>query len=77
MKATILMGLLTLMPTSFAQAEAIPGKPAPAFEVKDATGKTRSLGDAKGKWLVLEWFNKDCPYVKKHYGSGNMQGLQK
>ena len=59
------------------QAEAVPGKPAPAFEVKDSTGKTQNLTAYKGKWVVLEWFNKDCPYVKKHYGSENMQKLQK
>jgi peroxiredoxin len=58
-------------------ADAVPGKPAPAFEVKDAKGKAQKLADYKGKWLVLEWTNKDCPYVKKHYGSGNMQKLQK
>lgn len=60
-----------------ALAEAVPGKPAPAFEVSDAVGKAQKLSDYKGKWVVLEWYNKDCPYVKKHYGSGNMQKLQK
>lgn len=58
-------------------ADAVPGEKAPAFEVKDANGKTQKLSDYKGKWLVLEWFNKECPYVKKHYGSQNMQKLQK
>jgi peroxiredoxin len=57
-------------------AEAVPGKPAPDFSVTDAAGKTHTLADYKGEWLVLEWFNKDCPYVRKHYGSGNMQKLQ-
>lgn len=50
-----------------AAAEAIPGKAAPAFSLTDAAGKTHTLADYKGEWLVLEWFNKDCPYVKKHY----------
>lgn len=68
--------LLFLVP-ALASAEAVPGKPAPAFSVADAAGKTHALADYKGKWLVLEWFNKDCPYVRKHYGSNNMQGLQK
>ena len=77
MKNMLLVGLMALAPITFAQAEAIPGKPAPAFEVKDAAGKNHTLADAKGKWLVLEWFNKDCPYVKKHYDSNNMQTLQK
>lgn len=60
-----------------AVAQAVPGKDAPAFETKDMNGKTQKLSDYKGKWVVLEWFNKDCPYVKKHYGSDNMQKLQK
>lgn len=58
-------------------ADAVPGNPAPAFEVKDANGKDQKLSDYKGKWVVLEWFNKDCPFVKKHYSSKNMQKLQK
>lgn len=62
--------------THLAQAAAVPGEPAPAFSVKDAKGKVHTLTDYKGQWLVLEWFNKDCPYVKKHYGSNNMQSLQ-
>ena len=53
------------------------GQPAPAFTVKDADGKTRSLSEFKGKTVVLEWTNEGCPYVQKHYKSGNMQGLQK
>jgi peroxiredoxin len=67
---------LALLHTAAVFADAVPGKPAPAFDVVDASGKTHKLEDYKGKWLVLEWFNKDCPYVKKHYGSGNMQSLQ-
>lgn len=77
MKSLLMIGILALMPMGLAYGEAIPGKPAPAFEVKDAKGKNQSLAGAKGKWLVLEWFNRDCPYVKKHYDSGNMQALQK
>lgn len=78
MKSLILSSLFALsLNSSLALAAAEPGKPAPAFEVKDATGKTQKLADFGGKWVVLEWFNKDCPYVKKHYGSGNMQNLQK
>lgn len=49
---------------------------APAFTEKDSTGKSHQLSDFKGKWVVLEWYNKDCPYVKKHYDSQNMQKLQ-
>ncbi|MCR5873511.1 thioredoxin family protein [Phenylobacterium sp. J426] len=58
-------------------AAPVVGQPAPAFEVKDADGKTRSLAEFKGKTVVLEWTNEGCPYVKKHYDSGAMQGLQK
>jgi peroxiredoxin len=66
-----------LMAPLFVHAEAVVGKPAPAFDAKDANGKSQSLAANKGKWIVLEWFNKDCPYVKKHYNGGNMQKLQK
>ena len=53
------------------------GQPAPAFTAKDGDGKTRSLSEFKGKTVVLEWTNAGCPYVQKHYNSGNMQALQK
>jgi peroxiredoxin len=66
---------LIAMP-ALGMADAVPGKPAPPFEVQDARGHVQKLADYQGKWLVLEWFNKDCPYVRKHYGRGNMQGLQ-
>ena len=61
------------------QAKAAPtiGQPAPAFAAADADGKVRTLEEFKGKTVVLEWTNQGCPYVKKHYGSGNMQSLQK
>jgi peroxiredoxin len=52
-------------------------KPAPDFSVQGMDGKTHKLSDFKGQFVVLEWWNKDCPYVKKHYESGNMQALQK
>jgi peroxiredoxin len=52
------------------------GAAAPDFSVNDAKGKKHSLAEYKGKWVVLEWFNPECPFVKKHYGSGNMQKLQ-
>ncbi len=50
---------------------------APQFELKAASGKTIKLSDYKGKIVVLEWFNNDCPFVRKHYDSNNMQSLQK
>jgi peroxiredoxin len=60
-----------------ASAERKVGAPAPAFSAIDSNGKTVNLGDYKGKTVVLEWTNDGCPYVRKHYGSGNMQSLQK
>ena len=53
------------------------GETAPNFTLMDASGKQHSLADYKGKYVVLEWINFGCPFVKKHYGSGNMQSLQK
>lgn len=53
------------------------GKPAPDFKLDAVSGKPVSLSDYKGKIVVLEWLNHGCPFVKKHYGSGNMQALQK
>jgi peroxiredoxin len=58
-------------------AAATVGEPAPAFSVQGADGKTHALDEYKGKYVVLEWLNHECPYVKKHYASGNMQSLQK
>ena len=60
-----------------AAAAATVGAPAPDFQLKDATGKLVKLADFKGKHVVLEWTNPGCPFVVKHYGSQNMQGLQK
>lgn len=60
-----------------AVADAIVGQPAPAFTLTGTDGKPHSLSEYAGKLVVLEWFNHDCPFVRKHYGSGNMQKLQK
>ena len=59
-----------------ALAEPEVGKPAPAFRANDVNGRVVSLADFKGKTVVLEWNNPQCPFVKKHYGSGNMQKTQ-
>jgi len=67
--------LNTSAPT--AQAAAPAGKAAPSFTLKDSNGRTRKLSDFKGRYVVLEWLNYGCPFVKKHYGSGNMQATQK
>jgi len=52
------------------------GEPAPAFSAPDISGKNVRLGDYTGKMIVLEWTNDGCPFVGKHYDSGNMQSLQ-
>ena len=52
------------------------GKPAPNFRLSDANGRAVSLADFRGKTVVLEWSNPECPSVKKHYDSGNMQRTQ-
>jgi hypothetical protein len=54
-----------------------PGAAAPAFSGTDTVGKAVALGDHAGKTVVLEWTNHECPFVRKHYDSGNMQALQK
>jgi len=53
------------------------GQPAPEFTLTDSNGQSHNLSDFKGKFVVLEWLNHGCPFVKKHYDGGNMQGLQK
>jgi peroxiredoxin len=57
--------------------EAMIGQPAPDFTLTDTIGQAHALSALKGKLVVLEWSNYDCPFVKKHYESGNMQRLQK
>lgn len=66
-----------LMAVSSSQAEPKVGAPAPTFSAVNSEGKTVNLNDYRGKTVVLEWTNDGCPYVRKHYGSGNMQALQK
>lgn len=73
----LLLSALLLLST---QAHAImSGVAAPDFKLKgtSAKGKEITLSDFKGKIVVLEWLNHGCPFVRKHYDSGNMQALQK
>ena len=79
MKRTLLFLTLTALCTGALLAADSPkvGAPAPTFSLPDASGKTHSLGEYKGKYVVLEWFNPGCPFVQKHYKSDNMQALQK
>jgi peroxiredoxin len=58
-------------------AQAAVGQPAPLFSATDPSGKLVSLADFKGKTVVLEWVNPECPYVRKHYDSTNMQATQR
>jgi AhpC/TSA family len=53
------------------------GQPAPDFALPDLQGKSLKLSDYAGKFVVLEWVNPECPFVKKHYNSANMPALQK
>ena len=70
-------GLVAAGPTAGpALAELQTGKPAPNFRLKDVNGRVVSLSDFRGKTVVLEWNNPECPFVKKHYESGNMQKTQ-
>lgn len=61
----------------YAAAQAVVGSPAPNFTATDSYGQTHTLSEYRGKYVVLEWHNRDCPYTHKHYVSGNMEALQK
>jgi hypothetical protein len=74
---TLLAAALACAFSGAALASAAVGQAAPAFSVSDLAGKPVSLADYKGKTVVLEWTNFGCPFVQKHYRSGNMQALQK
>lgn len=70
--------LLILIALSATFARAVqPGEPAPDFTAQDTHGQTHTLAQYKGKYVVLEWHNHECPYTRKHYASGNMQRLQR
>ncbi len=72
-RTAVFMLALLIAPTGWA---ATVGDAAPEFTAKDLDGTQRSLSDYAGRYVVLEWFNPDCPFVRKHYDSGNMQQLQ-
>ncbi|MGB8352279.1 MAG: thioredoxin family protein [Chthoniobacteraceae bacterium] len=69
------LAIITLSVVAYAAPEI--GSKAPDFSVTDTNGKIETLSQYKGKYVVLEWTNPDCPFVHKHYDSGNMQKLQK
>lgn len=74
---SILVTCLIALCCAGAQAAPTIGAPAPVFSGVDSNGKTHRLVDYRGKTVILEWTNHECPYVRKHYESGNMQALQK
>lgn len=75
MKAAVTVATLVL---AWGSAFALkPGEQAPDFKGTDSNGKTQTLAQYRGKYVVLEWTNRDCPYTRKHYASGNMEALQK
>lgn len=74
---TIAALTLTAIMQRAPQADPVVPRPAPAFTAPAAAGETKSLESFKGKWLVLEWWNHECPIVMGHYNSGNMQSVQK
>ena len=78
--AALALALLTVVafaaPVAAQTDQADIGEPAPDFTLEAADGETHSLSDFEGKYVVLEWLNFECPFVGKHYGSGNMQALQ-
>jgi peroxiredoxin len=76
-RSLLLAGTAAALVPATAWASADLGKPAPAFTATDSNGKSWSLADLKGKIVVLETTNHDCPYVGKHYRSGNMQAQQR
>ena len=71
--------LIALLPCTAAKlfSAAKVGEAAPEFTATASDGKSYRLADYRGKYVVLEWHNNGCPYVGKHYKSGNMQRLQK
>ncbi len=76
-KQVLLIAGISAFASASALASVEPGQAAPEFSVNDVDGKSVSLSQFKGKTVVMEWNNPNCPFVKKHYQSGNMQTMQK
>jgi hypothetical protein len=84
MRTLALIGFLScaLLASGFApettdRNDPVIGQPAPAFTLVDTNGNEHSLADYQGQYVILEWLNFDCPFVRKHYSSGNFPALQK
>jgi len=69
--------VMSLLSAGGASAQLTSNQMAPNFKLNDTKGRPHALAEYKGKFVVLEWFNPDCPFVKKHYNSGNIPLLQK
>ena len=76
MAAAVALGATFLMGANAAAAPAV-GQKAPDFVAVDTRGQQHKLSDFAGKFVVLEWTNPGCPFVRKHYGGGNMPATQK
>ncbi|PAX08754.1 thioredoxin family protein [Sphingomonas lenta] len=76
MRPIVFAALAAAVAVGPAMAQQQTGQPAGNFRLMDANGKPVTLSDFKGRTVVLEWNNPGCPYVKKHYDSGNMQSAQ-
>lgn len=74
--AVVVTGAVAATLTIATAAAVRVGQPAPDFTARTSTGQTVRLGDYRGRIVVLEWTNHECPFVVKHYQSGNMQKLQ-
>lgn len=72
-----LFAAIAVLSVGQARAEVATGSDAPDFELTDITGKAHKLSDYRGKTVILEWVNHGCPFVVKHYDSGNMQSIQR
>jgi len=75
--AFLFLGFVLISTLALFSSDAEIGSPAPDFTLPDSFGHNHTLSDYAGKIVVLEWLNHGCPFVKKHYNSGNMQDLQK
>ena len=73
----LLLSVLAIASALPASAAIEPGQEAPEFTLTDSKGTSHKLSDFRGKFVVLEWLNHECPFVKKHYSGGDMQKLQK
>jgi len=73
---TLLLSTALIAAPFLAQAGVETDAPAPDFTLTDTNGREHSLSDFEGKFVVLEWLNHGCPFVARHYDSGNLPGLQ-